>query len=127
MMPSTSLRDYPMKFDSTALFKPEAVNAKPVKLYNRNESESGHDLLNIRRADKFQANFTFNCTDEWEAFFHEYNEKDSFDFTYYETRDESYKTITVWMDNFTSNWEPHSDYITVSKGLYVVSFDLIQL
>lgn len=126
-MPVTSLRDYPLKFDTTQLFKPEAINAKPVKLYNRNESESGHDLINIRRSDKFQANFTFNCTDTWEAFFHGYNEKNSFDFTYYDSRTSAYKTIQVWMDNYTANWEPHSDYLTSTKGLFVVSFDLIEL
>ena len=126
-MPATNLRDYPLKFDSTVLFKPESVSAKPTKLYNRNESEAGTDLLNIRRDDKFQASFVFNCTDTWEAFFHGYNKKDYFQFTYYDTETQAYKTINVWMDNFVSNWEPHSDYITESYGLYVVSFDLIQL
>ena len=126
-MPSTSLRDFPLKFGSTLLFKPETASAKPVKLYNKTESESGRDLLNIRRADKMQFSFTFNCTDTWEAFFHEYNQKDTFNFSYYDTNSGAYKEISVYMENFNSNWEPHSDYLTGSKGLYVVSFDLIQL
>lgn len=126
-MPNTSLRDFPLQFDNTLLFKPEAATANPKKLYNKNESEAGTDLLNIRRANKMQFNFTFNCTDAWEAFFHAYNMKDSFYFSYYDAETAAYKQIEVYMDNYSSSWEPHSDYITTSKGLYVVSFDLIQL
>lgn len=126
-MPATSLRDFPLKFDSTQLFKPENATVNPKKIYNRNESEAGTDLLNVRRDDKLQFNFTFNCTDSWEAFFHGYNKKDSFEFSFYDTETEAYKQITVYMDNYSSSWEPHSDYLTGTKGLYVVTFDLIQI
>lgn len=126
-MPATSLRDYPLKFDTTQLFKPEAINAKPEKLFNKNESEAGTDLINMRRSSKFHASFTFNCTDTWEAFFRSYLEKDSFKFTFYDTETEAYKEITVYMNNLSSEWEPHSDYLTDSKGLYVVTFDLIEI
>jgi hypothetical protein len=126
-MSATSLRDFPLKFDTTQLFKPESVNVKPAKLSNVNESEAGTDLVNLRRARKFQASFKFNCTDTWENFFAGYHEKGSFDFSYYDAGTSAYKTIVVRMENYSADWEPHSDYITVSMGLYVVTFDLIEL
>lgn len=126
-MPATSLRDFPLKFDTTQLFKPESATIKPAKLSNVNESEAGTDLINLRRAKKFQASFKFNCTDTWVDFFEGYYAKGSFDFTYYDIKTTAYKTIVVRMENYSAEWEPHSDYITTSKGLYVVSFDLIQL
>lgn len=127
MANETCLKDYPIYFNTTALFRPESWKESPGKIENTNQSEAGTDLVNLVRVDKMKISARFDCTSEWKAVFDGFNDLPSFTLKTYDARTEAYKERTVRMQNFNCNTLPKSDYLTSTMGLHEISFDLVQI
>ena len=121
-----NLKDFPIKFDTTELFRPEKWDESYETIETVNQTEAGTDSTAITRFNKLTVSCEFSCTDEWKKTFLEFSKKLSFKLFYYDVETSAYVEKTVRMRNFRSGTEVHSDYITQSFGLYNVSFDLIE-
>ena len=119
-----TLSDFPIKFNDTALFKPESweVQNTPVRILT--ETAAGTDRLRTIRTAKWTVSAAFDCTAVWAATFQAYSMMDSFTVSYYDPAEWGYVTRTVRMNNFSSELEMKSWKITQSTGLYRVSFEL---
>lgn len=126
-MAYTRLITYPIKFDTTALFKPEKWERKREKISNTNTSEAGTDLINLIRPNKLNIYAEFACNSTWAAFFEGYSDKPSFSLFQYEPSQNGYKERIVRMENYSDGTEEYSEYTNKSTGLYNVSFDLIEI
>lgn len=122
----TPLKQYPIKFNDTVLFRPEKWSEQRSKVMTKNTSESGKDLLLVKRTGKLSVSCQFACTSAWLAIFQEFDAMGSFALQKYDAQVDGYKSYTVRMENFSSDTNINSDYITQSTGLYMVSFDLIE-
>lgn len=117
---------YPPKFDDTALtFFPSSWSRQLSKVLNKNQSESGKDLIQTIRAKKRSYPFSFALADDtWCDFFEQYYEKDSFILSIYSTRTHAYETATVRMEGLTITPRKHSQDLTEVTGVWDVSFTL---
>lgn len=120
------LNDFPIKFDSTTLFKPEKWDESYSTIENVRQTEAGTDSISVTRFNKLNVSCEFSCTDVWAKFFLEYSKKLSFTLSIYDVETSAYVQKTVRMRNYKSGIEPNSEYVTSSFGLYNVSFDLIE-
>ncbi len=118
------LRDYPIKFEDTTLFRPEKWNEKYEKVVSSKQSEAGTDIVTVTRTGKLSISADFNCTDVWLAKFMQFDAMGSFTMSKYDVISGGYKQYTVRIENLSVTVEIHSDYIKTSNGLYVVSFDI---
>ena len=121
------LNDYPKYFNETALFRPEKWTETPQKIINKNQSESGKDLLNVVRKDKMNIACTFACTSAWAKIFDDFNNLDSFTLKTYSPKANAYVERTVYMEGFSSDEEVYSGYVEGTIGLYTVTFNLIEI
>ena len=126
-MSVSRLIDYPIKFNTTVLFKPEKWERKRNKVSNTNTSEAGTDLINLIRTNKLSISAEFACTSQWAAVFEGFSDMPSFSLFQYEPSVGGYKERTVRMENYSDGTEDLSEYVNSSVGLYNVSFDLIEL
>lgn len=120
------LKDYPIKFDSIALFRPEKWEVSYGKVVNVKQSEAGTDMVTTTRTGKLNISAEFRCTDVWLKKFREFDAMGSFKMSVYDVVAEGYMEHTVRIENLKSSLEVHSDYVAVSNGLYTVSFDIIE-
>lgn len=120
------LKDYPIIFDETELFRPEKWEESKETIENTNVTEAGTDSVEIIRKGKRHISCEFACTDEWTAIFEEFYEQDEISVKYYGRKERGYVSVNMYMDNFKVGTEIHSDYVTQSIGLYSVTFDLIE-
>lgn len=120
------LKDYPTKFNDTELFRPGKWETAYEKIATVKQSEAGTDMVLKTRAGKLRVSAEFNCTDLWLKKFREFDAMGSFTLSLYDVVVGGYSTHTVRIENLKANLEVHSDHITVSNGLYVVSFDIIE-
>ena len=122
----SALKDYPIYFDTTELFRPEKWEESYEKIQNVFQSEAGTDLVVRVRSGKLKVSAEFRCTDDDFNTFQGFDAAASFTLKSYDVVTEAYKSRTVRMENLKGVVEPHSDYITASMGLYTVTFDLIE-
>lgn len=120
------LNDYPIKFNDTALFRPEKWDTSYEKISTVKQSSAGTDMVLNTRTGKLKISAEFNCTDVWLKRFREFDAMGSFTLSLYDVVTEGYAVHTVRMENLKESMEVHSGHITVSNGLYVVSFDIIE-
>lgn len=120
------LKDYPIRFDSTELFKPEKWEESYEVLENVNETEAGTDSIEITRDEKLTISAEFACTSEWVRRFRMFAKQNTINVQMYDSETNGYKTYMMRIRNFKKGTEPHSEYVRSSVGLYNVTFDLIQ-
>lgn len=125
----TALKDYPVIFNDgadTLIFQWDKWEENYSKVQTSNVSEAGTDLISITRTGKLSVSCEYACTSSWLATFQNFSELPSFTLKKYDAVEAGYKSFTVRMENFKVSTERHSDYITESTGLYIVTFDLIE-
>lgn len=121
-----ALKSYPIYFDTTELFRPQKWEESYEKIQNVYQSEAGTDLAVKVRSGKLKVSAEFLCTDSDFATFQGFDYAGSFTLKSFDVVSNAYKSRTVRMENLKSTTEIHSDYITVSNGLYDVTFDLVE-
>lgn len=122
------LKNYPLKFDNTALdFWPEwGRDNNPIK--NTMQSEGGRDMVQVIRARKLSIPFSCAVADDtWVAFFEEYSEKESFSLSIYSPQTHAYETITCQITGFSCKPRKKSELLDAVHGVWDVSFTIEEL
>ena len=118
------LKDYPIFFDDTELFTPESWKEGYSVVENTNQTEAGTDQVIVVRYGKLSVSASFNCSSRWASIFAGFRDQDIIAVKMYDLKSQGYVTHQMRMRNFKTGPEKHSEKISNTNGLYVVSFDL---
>lgn len=117
--------NFPIKFDDTIIpFYPTTYDRNDAKIEVVNQTEDGHDDVEIKRTEKTSLSLTFVVTDDWAGTFRTYKNKPSFTAQIYNTLTQDYDSKTVRIEDYAESLIRHSEKLGAVKGIYSVSFTL---
>ena len=119
------LSQYPIIFDNTTIpFYPSAYDRSDDKVSVINQTEDGHDDVELIRAEKTSLSLTFNVNSHWAKILKEYRRKSSISVKIYDLELGGYATKTMRMEDYSESLLQHSEKTHGSMGLYTISFTL---
>lgn len=122
------LKNYPIKFDNTAIPFPNSLDISNEVLENINETEAGTDIAQIRRMEKLTISMSFRLMDSYLAFFEGYAySSNTIGVSLYSATDKAYQTKTMRMRNFQYKLVESSEKVQDINGMYDISFSLIEM
>lgn len=123
----SSLNDYPVQINSTDLPVPITWEETPNIVENSNTTEAGTDIVDIMRVDKLTVTASFDVSSAWLATFKGWaNSTSKLTVKIYDSVTDGYVTRYMRIRNFVSNLVKNSDKNSGTKGLWNVTFDLIE-
>lgn len=118
------LKNYPMKFNTTEIPYPSTLSESYNVIEHPFTSEAGTDLLHVTRYNKLSVSMTHKCKSDLVATLEGFRDLDYFTFTHYNQITQAYETRTVRMRGYSKSYVYKSDGLSVTKGLWSVSFTL---
>lgn len=123
----SSLNSYPTTINSTAIPVPVSWNETAEVVENVNTTEAGTDVIDVLRVDKLTVNAAFDVSSAWLATFKGWaNSTSALTVKIYDAPTDAYVTRYMRIRNFAANLAPYSDRTEGTKGLWNVTFDLIE-
>lgn len=116
--------DYPTKFNNTEVLWALSWSETSNVVEQTFLTEAGTDKVALTRVDKLSISASYKCTDAWVAIFGEFSRMPSFTLTRYNPSLGEYEDRTVRMREFTYKLVPKSQDLTVTEGVWEVSFNL---
>lgn len=111
-------------FNSTEIIWATSWVENPQKLKNTFTTEAGTEIDKIVRDSRLSISASYRCTDDWLLTFMDFRDMDSFTLTTYDAQTKAAKTNTVRMTDFNYSLVPKSYDLTVTNGVWEVSFNL---
>lgn len=119
------LKDYPIYFDDVNIgFFPSTWEESYTNIENSAETEAGTTLVTIVRKSKLSVSVSCGVTADKAKMFKEFSMKDSFILKKYDTLEQEYQEYNVRMTEFSISLKPSTEKISISNGLWYVSFTL---
>lgn len=119
--------DYPIYFDTTEItIRHRQWNRVYSNVLNINQTEDGHDDVEVIRLGKATIAAQFRCTDTWAATLAAFNDQPSIAVKYYDVVTKAYVTMNMRMDNLSVREIKGSDRLSATNGVYDVSFNLVE-
>lgn len=119
--------DYPIYFDTTAItIKHRRWNRTYGNILNINQTEDGHDDVEVVRKGKSTISAWFRCTDTWVSTLVAFNDEPSFIVKFYDVKTKAYVDLTVRMEGLTVQEIIGSDRLSATNGIYDVAFNLVE-
>lgn len=116
---------FPIVFDETTIpFYPATYDRDDAKVSIVNQTEDGHDDVELVRAEKTTLDFTFNCNDHWAGVFDTFRRQASIQVKIYDNGTKTYQTKTMRIEGYSKSLVQYSENSTESMGLYTISFTL---
>lgn len=117
--------NFPIKFDDTIIpFYPTTYDRNDAKIEVVNQTEDGHDDVEIKRTEKTSLSVAFTVNDRWTAIFRTYKNKPSFTVKIYNTLTKDYDSKTMRIEDYDEILIQYSEKSRESMGIYSVSFTL---
>ena len=126
-MAVTTLADYPYCFDEIQLDFPLTWQETVRTVETVQQTEAGTDIIILTRADKLSVSVTARVSSPKLAIFDTYSKKQSFNLYRYDVNTGLYDTRVVRMRNYSRSLKRHSQDLTVTKGVWDVSFTLEEI
>ena len=123
----SSLNDYPVQINSTNLPVPITWEETANVVESSNTTEAGTDIVDIMRVDKLTVTASFDVSSAWLATFKGWaNSTSKLTVKIYDSVTDGYVTRYMRIRNFVSSLVQNSDKNSGTKGLWNVTFDLIE-
>lgn len=123
----SSLNDYPVQINSTNLPIPITWEETANVVENSNTTEAGTDIVDIMRVDKLTVTASFDVSSAWLTTFKGWaNSTSKLTVKIYDSVTDGYVTRYMRIRNFVSSLVQNSDKNSGTKGLWNVTFDLIE-
>lgn len=123
----SSLNDYPVQINSTNLPVPITWEETANVVENSNTTEAGTDIVDIMRVDKLTVTASFDVSSTWLTTFKGWaNSTSKLTVKIYDSVTDGYITRYMRIRNFVSSLVQNSDKNSGTKGLWNVTFDLIE-
>lgn len=124
-----SLRDYPIKLDSTTLPLADSLWKESYSnVQNTNVSELGTDVVQYVRLGKLKLSLTYTLFESWITTFETYAfGGNTIEVSLWDKATSGYKTHTMRMENYSKNPVAGSQYLENQVGMWQFKFDLIEM
>lgn len=123
----SSLNDYPVQINSTNLPVPITWEETANVVESSNTTEAGTDIVDIMRVDKLTVTASFDVSSAWLTTFKGWaNSTSKLTVKIYDSVTDGYVTRYMRIRNFVSSLVQNSDKNSGTKGLWNVTFDLIE-
>ena len=110
-----------MKFDTEEIPFPKTFSVAEDNVQEEQMSEGGRTLIQIIRKGVLTANITTTAMSDVCKLYKKYAQKDSFTFTLYDPLTETQVEKTVQMQDFSYGLVQHSNELSVTNGIYMIS------
>jgi hypothetical protein len=119
--------DYPIYINSTEI-KARCISwARDYEnIEITNQTEDGHDDVDVVRRGKCSIYAGFRCSDFWASILAEFNDEPILEVRFYDVKTKDYITLEMRMDDLSVELVDNSDMLQSSNGLYTVTFNLIE-
>jgi len=126
-MATAILKNFPIKINSTAIPFSGSMEEKYDTIESVNTSEAGTDIVQTERIGKLTLSIKYKILSSWISTFEGW----SFENTYktvsiYDFVTGAYKDRQMRMRNYKKSLVKDSEDLTVTTGIWEVSFDLIE-
>ena len=122
------LKNFPLKFNGTAIPFPNSYDVSNSVIENVNESEAGTDIIQIKRTQKMTIALSFRLMDSYLAFFEGYaHSNQTITVSVYDTTTKAYITKTMRLREFKYKLVEKSELVKDINGMYDISFSLIEM
>ena len=116
---------FPIYFDETEMPIPQTGWQETSNVVeNTQMSEGGTDMVDVVRYDKLSIAVTTSCLSNLAKTYKQFSKKDSIQVKIYDIIDEAYKTRTMRMRSFVASRRKDTDNLSVSNGIWDISFTL---
>lgn len=127
----TRLKDYPYMIDNTEIPFPKTVTDARETVENVNQSETGKDILQIKRLAKRNLAFTYRLASEWVPIFETFAESTTpLTVKFYDGMGTSgqtgYVEKSMRMRNFQKTLLKDSEDLYGIMGIWDITFNLIE-
>lgn len=126
-MAVTTLADYPYCFDNTPIDFPLTWQETVKTVEDVQQTEAGTDVIILTRTDKLSVSVTARVSSAKLLFYDTYSTKKSFLLSRYDVETGIYDNRTVRMRNYTRSLKRHSETLTVTKGVWDISYTLEEI
>lgn len=123
---STLKDNYPIKINSTDLFRPQKWSVSQEIIENTFQTEAGTDNVIVVRYGKVTIDAEFLCTATWASTFQGWANSASVTVKYYNPASSGYAEKTMRIRDFKMDLNVYSDQTAKTLGAYTVSFKLIE-
>jgi len=119
--------DYPVYINNTEI-KAKCISwARDYEnIEITNQTEDGHDDVEVVRRGKRSIYAGFQCSDYWASILTEFNDEPILEVRFYDVKTKDYITLEMRMDDLRDDLVDNSDKLQSSNGLYIVTFNLIE-
>lgn len=122
------LKNFPLKFNGTAIPFPNSYDVSNSVIENVNESEAGTDIIQIKRTQKMTIALSFRLMDSYLAFFEGYaHSNQTITVSVYDAITKAYTTKTMRLREFKYKLVEKSELVNDINGMYDISFSLIEM
>ena len=119
--------DYPVIINGTTITIPaQSWSVSYDTVENTNTTEDGYDDIEVVRVGKVKISASYKCMATWAGTFKNMQNTQSFKVKYYDTYASGYVEKTVRMRNFKETLVKKSERLSVTNGIYNISFDLLE-
>lgn len=113
-----------MKFDLEEIPFPKTFTVSEENIQEEQLSEGGRTIIQKVRTGVLNASISTTAFSDICKLYKKYSLKDSFTFTLYDPLTETQVEKTVHMENFSYGLVQHSNELSVTNGLYMISCDI---
>lgn len=118
--------NYP-KFNTTEISIPDMSWEETFEVIeNTSSSEAGTDIVAVVRYGKLMVSCSYKVTSVWVKIFETFRDMPYFTLTRYNQKTETYDERRVRMRGYRASKVRHSESLSVTQGIWKVSFKLIQ-
>lgn len=122
------LKDYPIKINNTAIPFSGSMKEKSDIIENVNQSEAGTDIRQVERVDKLSVGITYTMLSSFLSTLEGWRDSlTALTVSIYDFQTAAYKERSMVMRNYKKDLKDKSQDLTVTTGIWTVSFDLIEI
>ena len=122
------LKNYPIKINNTAIPFSGTMSEKSDIIENVNQSEAGTDIRQVARVDKLSVGITYTMLSSFLPTLEGWRDSlTALTVKIYDFQTAAYKERSMVMRNYKKDLKDKSQDLTVTTGIWTVSFDLIEI
>lgn len=119
--------DYPIQINGYVLdIKHQQWNRKYDNVVTANETESGREDIEYVRMGKTTISAQFKVTDELARMFAYWGCQEALTVTFYDVKTDGYISMQMRMTGLQINEVKGSDRLSITNGIYSVTFSLVE-
>jgi len=127
-MAVTILKNYPIKINNTAIPFSGSMSEKYDIIETVNQSEAGTDICQIQRVNKLTVSVSYKMLSSFIPTLEGWRDSTSaLNVNIYDFGLNAYKFRSMRMRNYSKSLVKYSEDLSVTTGIWNVSFDLIEM